>query len=268
MNFTELDVAVNGVTLRVLRGGGGGAPLVFAHGITDSAACWLPVAEQLAADGHAIVAYDARGHGGSEKPESGYALATLAEDLAGLVAALGLQRPVLIGHSMGAATSFGAEAAHPGLARALVLEDPPWRDDPEFDHGPFLEQVAAWIGEVRVRPVEELIAEERARSPHWSDAELRPWAESKRQVVPQVAGRYSGPAVGHATLLSQVACPTLLITGDTAAGGIVSAAAAAQAVAGLARGRHVHIPGAGHSVRRDQPEAFLAAVRAFLAEAL
>lgn len=268
MELTELDIAVNGVTLHVLRGGGGGAPLLFAHGITDSAACWLPVAEQLAADGHAIIAYDARGHGRSSKPERGYAMTTFAEDLTGLVAALGLDRPVLVGHSMGGATSFLAEAAHPGLARALVLEDPPWYEDPDFDHTPFLEQIAAWIRSLHALTLPEVVAGQRAAAPHWSDAELTPWAESKHQVVPQVAERYAAPAEDADTLLARVTCPTLLITGDTAAGGIVSAAVAAQAMAGLAHGQHVHIPGAGHSVRRDQPEAFLAAVRSFLAQVI
>lgn len=268
MDLSELDVDVNGITLHVLRGGGTGATLLFAHGISDSAACWLPIASRLAADGHAIVAYDARGHGRSSKPESGYAIATLAEDLAGLVAALGLERPVLIGHSMGAETSFTAAALHPGLARALVLEDPPWREDPGFDHAAQLAEIAAWIRDTHTRSLAELIAAERASSPRWSDAELQPWAEAKHQAIPQVAERYAAPAEAYRALLGRVDCPTLLITGDLAAGAIVSAFAAAKAIAGLPNGQVAHIPRAGHSIRRDQPEAFLRAVREFLAEVL
>jgi N-formylmaleamate deformylase len=267
MDLTELDVDVNGVTLHVLRGGHG-TPLLFAHGISDSAACWLPIASQLAADGYELVAYDARGHGRSSKPERDYAIATLAEDLAGLVAALGLERPVLIGHSMGAETSFTAAALHPGLARALVLEDPPWREDPAFDHGAQLAEIAAWIRATHTRTLAELIAAERASSPRWSDAELQPWAEAKHQAVPQVAERYAAHAGTYKALLGRVTCPTLLITGDPAAGAIVSAVAAARAIAVLPNGQVAHIPRAGHSIRRDQPEAFVSAVREFLAEVL
>src|SRR5215217_8779916 len=73
---------------------------------------------------------DARGHGRSDAPEGGYGPAEQAEDLAGVIAGLELNRPVVLGHSMGAATALVLAGAHPDLPGAILLEDPPawWTD--------------------------------------------------------------------------------------------------------------------------------------------
>ena len=90
------------------RGPANGTPLVFVHGITDNGLCWSRVARALEAD-HEIVLYDARGHGSSGRG-GGYGLLTHAGDLTDLVRGLSLDRPVLIGHSMGAAIVVSALA--------------------------------------------------------------------------------------------------------------------------------------------------------------
>ena len=64
MHLIEQDVIANGVRLHVYRSGTDKPPLVFAHGITDSGLCFVPIAEQLAED-FEIVLYDSRGHGRS-----------------------------------------------------------------------------------------------------------------------------------------------------------------------------------------------------------
>ena len=83
-------------------GTGTGAPLVLLHGIAGTAAGWDAVARRLAASGRRAYAVDFRGHGESDRPDGGYDLATLGLDLAALVAGLGLERPVIVGHSLGA----------------------------------------------------------------------------------------------------------------------------------------------------------------------
>ena len=75
--------------------------LVLLHGITDSGLCWSRVVKALAAEFEMILP-DARGHGLSDKPATGYAPQDHAADVAGLIRGLGLERPILIGHSMGA----------------------------------------------------------------------------------------------------------------------------------------------------------------------
>jgi N-formylmaleamate deformylase len=117
-------VDTNGLRLHYTRTGGEKPPLVFAHGVTDAGLCWRPVAEALAAEYDAIMV-DARGHGRSDAPERGYGPAEQAVDLAGIITALELERPAVLGHSMGAATALVLAGTYPDLPGAILLEDPP-----------------------------------------------------------------------------------------------------------------------------------------------
>ena len=98
-------VEANGLRLHYMRTGGNQPPLLLTHGFSDDGLCWTPVAEQLAAD-YDVIMLDARGHGRSAGPEEGYGSVEHATDVAGVIAALGLPRPAVLGHSMGAATAL------------------------------------------------------------------------------------------------------------------------------------------------------------------
>ncbi|MFT4041288.1 MAG: alpha/beta hydrolase, partial [Thermomicrobiales bacterium] len=114
-------VEVPGGHIHYARGGNGSPPLLLAHGATESGACWPRVAPALAA-GHAVVMADARGHGESSPPPPGWDYAMQGDDLAAVITGLGLERPVVIGHSMGCGAALHLAARHPQLVRALVLE--------------------------------------------------------------------------------------------------------------------------------------------------
>jgi len=123
-SWQEGDVTLAGVRLHYTRTGGTKPPLVLAHGVTDDGSCWTPVAENLAPD-YDVIMVDARGHGFSDAPETGYDLATLAADLHGVITALGLQQPLILGHSMGAITALALAGLYPAVPQAILLEDPP-----------------------------------------------------------------------------------------------------------------------------------------------
>jgi len=97
---------------------------VLAHGFSDSGLCWTPVAEALEAD-YDLIMIDARGHGQSDAPEHGYGSAEYAADVAGVIGALQIQRPAVLGHSMGAATALALAGLYPDIPGAILLEDPP-----------------------------------------------------------------------------------------------------------------------------------------------
>ena len=100
--------------------GGGKTPLVLNHGATDNGLRWTPVARALEAD-FDVVMPDARGHGLSAVPVDGYGAGEQAADLAGLIEALGLERPAVGGHSMGAGASLRFAVR---LPRHAALRDP------------------------------------------------------------------------------------------------------------------------------------------------
>jgi pimeloyl-ACP methyl ester carboxylesterase len=99
-------------------------PLVMIHGLGATAETWQLVAKQLY-ERHCIIAFDLRGHGLSDQPESDYDLVTMAEDIIGGMAALGLGQVALVGHGWGARVALVLAARHPALVSHLVLVDCP-----------------------------------------------------------------------------------------------------------------------------------------------
>ena len=127
-------VDIGNLTLHYVKWGTEGTPIVCAHGLTANAYCFQAFADNLAAD-HQVFAYDLRGRGDSDKPQQGYTVPLHAVDLAGLIDKLGLERPVLIGHSLGALIALYFAAHYPDKLSKLVLIDAgtplPWNTPEE-----------------------------------------------------------------------------------------------------------------------------------------
>jgi lipase len=113
------------VGLAIGRAGEGSDPLVCLHGITAQHRAFNATANHLGSS-HGLVGVDLRGRGDSDKPESGYGLATHASDVVRVLDHLGLEDAVLLGHSMGAFVAMKTALASPDRVRALVLLDGGW----------------------------------------------------------------------------------------------------------------------------------------------
>jgi pimeloyl-ACP methyl ester carboxylesterase len=97
-----------------------GLPVVLLHGYTDSWRSFAPLMARLPRR-FRTVALTQRGHGDSVKPAKGYAIADFAADLDLALDALGIARPVLVGHSMGSLVATRFAIDHPGRVAGLVL---------------------------------------------------------------------------------------------------------------------------------------------------
>src|SRR5919199_2344400 len=113
------------VELAIGRAGDGPDPVVCLHGITAQHRAFNAAARHLGAS-RSLVGVDLRGRGDSDKPESGYGLATHASDVIRVLDHLGLEDAVLLGHSMGAFVALKTALASPERVRALVLLDGGW----------------------------------------------------------------------------------------------------------------------------------------------
>ena len=104
----------------------GKAPIVLLHCYSCSLHWWDRLAPMLADAGHRVIRIDLLGHGGSEKPPSGYSIDAQASLVAGAMNELGVEGAVVVGHSMGAsvATSLAASASEL-VDRAVVIDEPP-----------------------------------------------------------------------------------------------------------------------------------------------
>ena len=266
MNLIESDVTANQIKLHVYRTNSNKPPLLFAHGRSDNGLCFWPVAKQFTGE-FEIILYDARGHGQSEKTESRTGLMDRVQDLAGLIEVLGLQKPKLVGHSLGALTVALFAGTYPDLPDCIVLEDPPpvemmaSKSEEAMAHHKEWEE---FVETIQGKSIAELVALNRQDSPTWPEAEREPWALAKLQYQLKPFGEDYINAASGRQIIAQITCPMLMITADLDQGAITSPQAADELVAGLPHARHVHIPGAGHNIRREQPEAYLTAVRDFL----
>jgi pimeloyl-ACP methyl ester carboxylesterase len=97
-------------------------PLVLVHGLASTLRIWDFVAPILAGK-YWVTAYDQRGHAESARPNSGYDLPTMLADLSGLMEALQIERPLLVGHSWGANLALAFAATYPDDCAELVLVD-------------------------------------------------------------------------------------------------------------------------------------------------
>ncbi len=122
LEHEELDVALPDSTLRVLRWGHGGRAALAVHGITASAAAWQAVARALPA-GWSLFAVDLRGRGHSAGLPARYGFSQHVADLVTAADQLGLDRPVLAGHSLGGYVTLLAAARHPDRFGGLLLVD-------------------------------------------------------------------------------------------------------------------------------------------------
>jgi len=197
--------------------------LLLLHGLTDSGECWADAAARWVPR-YRVLAWDARGHGTSprftrDQLEIGVGEAMVADAVALLefLRDQGVERPVLVGHSMGGGTAGSVAATRPDLVRAVVLEDPALGEDPEETEDDRLE-----AGAERVADAQEWIADPGAAlakgmadNPDWPPSEYPGWARAKTQTDLDMLA--TGQARVRRTwqeVAAEIAVPTLVVTCD------------------------------------------------------
>jgi pimeloyl-ACP methyl ester carboxylesterase len=259
----------DGVKIQYYRTGGEKPPVVLLHGLTDNGMCWGLTALSLQPY-YDMVMIDARGHGLSDAPETGYGAAEHASDVAALIRELKLKKPVVMGHSMGAANALHTAAFYPDLVGGLVLEDPPFIDppaqEPEGERASRAEEWRKGILAMKSQSMEALIKTGKTMHPNWHEDEFFQWATGKQQVRPQVVQFITTPDKPWREVAALVKCPVLLLTGDPQKGGLVTPEIAEKTVKLWRKGRLVNIPGVGHNIRREGFEPYFKAVKSFLSE--
>jgi pimeloyl-ACP methyl ester carboxylesterase len=193
--WTTDTVRANGVDLRYYRTGSG-PPVVLAHGFYENGRVWTPLAEALAGE-YTVVAYDARGHGRSDAPETGYAMDDRTADL--------------VGHSMGGATVAWTAAAHPDLPRAVVMVEPAGMlGDPSMGPEERVEVVRERVDDWADRPVEDIAGE----YDDWDPDDARRTAAANAECSPLIAeiAREGYPTAVEA--FPDVTCPALVVNAD------------------------------------------------------
>lgn len=265
---TSRSVSVNGLRLHLLESGAPGRPaLCFLHG-GAAHAHWFDRVTPAFADRFHVVALDQRGHGRSDWPKApAYATEDFAADLLALMDRLGWRRMALVGHSMGGHNAMGFAAWHPDRVSALVIVDsrpalPPERVDRMHARRPprLHPSVEDAVRSFRLLPKETIA--DAAFLAHLARVGLvRREGGVKYRFDPACNG--ARKPVDAWPLLERVAAPTLVVRGERSP--VLPREIAARMRAVVPKASIVEIPGAYHHVVLDAPEAFNAALAAFLA---
>jgi N-formylmaleamate deformylase len=259
-----IDVEANGLRHHVLRYGEVGRPeLLILPGITSPAPTADFLAVLLAELGYRVHVPDLRGRGGTDRaPSGGYRLTDYAADVAGLVGALGLRRPTILGHSLGARIALAYAVLHaPDDHGPLLLVDPPVSGP---DRGPYPTSREAFLEQLHEARRGTTAEEVRRFYPKWPDRELQLRAEvlatcDETAVLETHAGFESEDVLGYWRELRQ---PAVLIRGGDSP--VVPESAAEDLGRANPALDIVTVPGAGHMVPWDNLPGFLDAVRPVL----
>ena len=231
--FRIQDIPVEGVTLHV-RVGGKGPAVVLLHGFGDTGDMWAPLAADLAKD-HTVVVPDLRGMGLSSIPDSGYDKKTQAGDIRAVLAALGIEHSVVIGHDIGTMVAFAYASRYPQLTDRLVVMDapvpgiPPWNDivrSPMLWHfdfgGPDAERLVA--GRERIyldRFWNEFAGDptkvDEATRQHYAKLYARPGA--MRAAFAQFRSIRQDAVDNEASMATRLTMPVLAVGGEKSFGG-------------------------------------------------
>lgn len=237
---------------------GRGRPVVFLHPGGFGKAVWD---EQLArfATHHRCVRYDARGHGGSSEPPAGF---SHHEDLRQLLDALGIDRAVLVGSSLGSRTAADFALLHPHRVDGLLLASPGLSG--MVEHDPFtLEQrrlTAEAIARQDFPQAFECVIRMLVDGPHRTAEQVDPGIRARylALLTDNARNGHGGFPLGaelHAIArAAELRARTLVVTGALDTTDILAIAALIEREAPHAHG--VSVDGAGHQVNAEQPARF------------
>jgi pimeloyl-ACP methyl ester carboxylesterase len=281
MESSEITITTDGgpIALAVAQAGTGGRPIVLVHGFTGAKEDFTDWLDPLADLGWHAIAFDQRGHGDSTHPaeEEAYSFDTFATDLLGLLDAMALDAPVLLGHSMGGMVAQTAVLKAPDRFGALVLMDTSHRAIKGVEQA--LLDLALAI--VRSEGIAALMAAQAAlpadQQPLGTPAHER--LKASRPGYEEFGNRKmlaSSPAMYAAMMsvmtdvdsgldrlddLRSLALPTLVVVGDQDRPFLKPSERMAEAIDGATL---AVIPAAGHSPQFEAPEQWWKALRRFL----
>jgi len=265
MSLTSNYIQTNNIQLHFERFGGNNQHLIMNHGITDNGRCLLRLGKYLASR-YDVILVDARGHGLSDSPPTGYSADHHADDLYGLIAALRLEDPILYGHSMGARTVVRFAAKYSSIPNKIILEDPVYLIPPnEQEMAKRDSRLAEWKTEIRswksMTLEEHLKIAKQQGHRDWTTDEQTEWAKARLLVSPKVIQIGTDMHLIK-TDFPQIKCPVLILKADADPETRTKNEEAARLIPNHTI---IHVTGAGHNIRREDFSATTAHIDEFLA---
>lgn len=266
------DIEVNNINLHYYRTGRGDKKLlILVHGFSDSGLCWTPVARELE-DEFDVIMPDMRGHGLSSR-YSGNESPDMASDLAELIKKLGLEKPVIGGHSMGSMVTFELAIRYRELPGALFFVDPLWWLGLPFGNSgsqkPEENPIAVWAKTLETTSLEELIKGYSDDNPAWSGELIRLMCVAKKQldrgIVDVLSEKMHRQDRDWQEEVIKFPQPFMLFSGETGKGGFITPEVSARVKEIRPDAMTLQVPGVGHLIHFDGFPVFMEGLKRFLA---
>jgi pimeloyl-ACP methyl ester carboxylesterase len=273
--FRTTEIATNGTAIYV-RSGGTGPAVVLLHGYGETGDMWAPMTVDLARD-HTVVVPDLRGMGLSSKSAGGFDKKTQAGDVAGVLDHLKIDRADLVTHDIGNMVGYAFAAQYPNRVTRFVLIDAPLPGVGPWEE--ILKNPLLWHFRFGGRDMERLVAgrERIYLDRFWNEFSADPtrFSEAARE---HYAKLYAMPGAMHSGFMQfaafdqdavdnqqflakgKLSMPVLAIGGEKSFGATMAKImqfAASNVREGI-------IPGSGHWIMEENPNATISMVRAFL----
>lgn len=258
----RIPVDSSGTHLAVSLHGGSGPAMILIHGITGSSAEFDGVIPRLVEFCRPIT-FDLRGHGESDKPDSGYHYGDYVRDLSRVITALDLDRPFVLGHSLGGIVSLFWAASSPGVARGLIIEDSPLRSGEGFRNA-----FEGWLM-LNALPKDALRAWYAEQHPGWSQDLVASRTDamnacSRSAISELMDASMANEGLDSSDTLESIVEPVLFLHGDPQTGSMVHPDDAASLPNRIANVSVHRVESAGHSIHRSHPDEWVGLVRDFV----
>lgn len=246
---------------------GAGLPVIFLHAFPLNRGMWDgDLAALLAEQRYRLVSLDWRGFGESDIPNDISTMELFADDVAGLMDQLGIEKAVLCGLSMGGYAAFVFLRRYPQRLSGLILADTkPAADTSEARaNRENVAQLAESQGTGAIADLQlpRLLSEYTRQHHPEVEIRVRQMIESATAQGIAAASRGMARRLDSTDLLANIACPTLVVVGEQDA--LTPPAVAQEYAAQIAGAQYVVIPQAGHLSNLEQPDVFAGAVSGFL----
>ena len=257
-----MQVKVNGLTVNY-EIAGSGPWVTLSHSLACDLHMWDEQMDALTKK-YQVLRYDTRGHGRSEAPAGAYTLEQLADDVHGLLGALGIRQTHWAGLSMGGMIGQTFALKYPGIFTSMVLADTTSRYPAEA--------APVWADRIQTAQSKGMAAIVDGTLARWF---TEPYRKSNPPAVARVGASiratpvagfvgccHAIPTINVTQRLQEITCPTLVIVGEQDPGTPV---AMAREIHDAKPGSElVIIPSAAHLSNIEQPQAFNAALLGFL----
>jgi pimeloyl-ACP methyl ester carboxylesterase len=248
-----------------------GLPVIFLHAFPLNRTMWSDLMPALLNEQRfRLVALDWRGFGESEINTNRSTMELLADDVAALMDALGMQQAVLCALSMGGYVAFAFLRKYPERVRGLILADTrPGADSAEGKTN--REKVARLAeeqgsGAIADLQIPNLLSNDTRQHHPDVEARVREMINAATPSGIAAASRGMAARIDSSDQLSRIGCPTLVLVGEH--DGLTPPTVARDYATGIPGAHFAVIPQAGHLSNLEQPSAFLQVVREFLLTSL